>query len=76
MLVDGLSTLYQLQRALQGSGHTLFVGKFKHFVEGKVKLICQCADLLSINLSLLKDVHTSVLQFLSLSFNAYIIRNT
>jgi len=38
MLVDGLSTLYQLQRRLQGSGHTLFVGKFKHLIEGKVKL--------------------------------------
>jgi hypothetical protein len=38
MLVDVLSTLYQLKRRLQVSGHTLYVGKFKHFVEGKVKL--------------------------------------
>lgn len=39
MLVDGLSTLYQLYRRLQGSEHILFVGKFKHFFfQGKVKL--------------------------------------
>jgi len=38
ILVDGLSTLYQLQRKLKGSGHALFVGKFQHFVEGKEQL--------------------------------------
>jgi len=38
MLMDGLSTLYQLQRGLQGSGYALFMGKFKPFIEGKLKL--------------------------------------